>query len=96
MLVKLQFDEDSYDITDIPKSLMDWYVEHKFEFYNRLKILFRKQGSKNYMNGFYYYAGVEVIEWLNTDLLKDKGEKVEIISFDKLDPADDGLPVMRF
>jgi hypothetical protein len=96
MLVRLQFDRIVYDIIDVPKSIMEWYTEHETEFYERLYDWMRKQANKYYKNGCYYYARNEVIEWLNNDILKNDIEKVTIIALDKLDAADDNLPLMSF
>ena len=97
MLVKLQFDENSYDVIDVPKALMDWYAEHDYEFYKKLMAWLKNQGVKNYKNGRYSYGRDEVIEWLNTDLLQNFSKKIEAIALHKLDdPADIDLPVMDF
>jgi len=94
MLVKLQFDGATYDVIDVPKFLMDdWYVKRK-NFDSCLYTWLKKQG--HYKNDGYSYARDEVIEWLNTEVLKNSDEKVKIVASDKFGSGDDDLPLMFF
>ena len=96
MLIKLQFDSTDYDIIDVPAKIMDYYNENSGDFYDRLYDWLREKGEPFYCRGCYSYAEVEIIEWINSELLKDTEEKVKIVEQRRIDSAYDNLPIMSF
>jgi|GEM_PF-3378507 len=96
MLAKLQFDRNTYDIIDVPEFVIDFYMKDNSVFNDRLYSWLRAKGVPYYTERGYSYARDEIIEWLNSNILKDTGETAKIIALDKLDPSDDALPLLFF
>ena len=96
MLIKLQFDRNTYDVIDVPNTIVEWYGEHRDEFYNRLMSWLREKGEPYYTNGVYCYYNMEVIEWFNDDLLKDSEAIAKIIAYDQNNPSDNDLLSIDF
>jgi hypothetical protein len=95
MLIKIQYDRNAYDIIDVPESVMNYYMENRVEFYNRIYEWLKENVASYYSDNGYCHTS-EVVKWLNADFIKDANEIAKVIEFERIDTDTDDLPVINF